>query len=142
MLGYGWSIWYVPDDWKKIMTKYGMTHIPHLTIQTNILEKPTTFGASFYLKSIRFNSPVIEFESQYDNDPLSAKGWLCEIPTWWNYPHKPHVTWKYNADDRCPRDNPIQFDDLKLVIADTRSFDPSTWYFHHLSGELVRPECP
>ena len=68
MNGYEWSIWYVPKDWKKFMNEYGMKHVPHMTIETNLLIKPTTIKTQIMIDKITFKSGLVKFPSQYDNN--------------------------------------------------------------------------
>ena len=133
MQGYQWSIWYVSENWKSFMRDYDMIHVPHMTIQTNIPDKPTSFEDIIKLDKITFKSDLVKFKSQYSNDPLLAIGWYCETPEGWNYSHTPHVTWKYNYDLNPNISNPTEMNRLFLAVADTRSGDPSKWTFEKIS---------
>ena len=39
MEGYGYSVWLVPRNHVELRAKYGMVHIPHIAVETN-LERP------------------------------------------------------------------------------------------------------
>ena len=81
MQGYGYSVWAVPKNYKKIRSVYGMKHIPHITLSTNHIEPPEI---SDFPKEV-----VVSFEdknmyripSMYEYEPLnlSAAGFYCKV---------------------------------------------------------------
>ena len=128
MQGYHWSIWYVPENWKS----FGWDHVPHMTIETNIPVKPTTFEHVVKIDKVTFKPDIVKFKSSYKNNPLEGVGWYCEIPEGWKYTHKPHVTWKYECDVDPTVTNPKEMNNLFLAVADTRSGDPTKWTFEKI----------
>ena len=100
--GYGYSIWYIPEDYQTFANEYDITHIPHLTYETNlsydqidILFTPLKQRyPSILVKAI---TDVEYFPSMYQNDPLSSYGWYMEVinPKSFYIFHTPHMSLKY-----------------------------------------------
>ena len=138
--GYGYSVWYVPNDYLSIMDEYDIQHIPHVTIATNLAS--ITQAEHVYLSLptianiiITSTSPEL-FPSMYANDPLKALGWFVEFDPQSNVPsirHTPHISTLYFTSVQPPypplrQCAPIQgYMRCNKFIADTRSGDPSQW---------------
>lgn len=127
MIGYGFSIWYVPYDWKEIKKKYKMAHIPHITYMTNMKQIPNIEYLSSNIVANKFTA-VEKFKPMYSSECLKGMGWYCKVPL--KTDHRTHMTLKYYLDEHDliqPDQNPIE---LKCFccIADTRSRDQSKWF--------------
>lgn len=146
-IGYGYSIWYVPKNYKSIQRTYNTPHIPHVTLETNLSLRDAYHiyhNASKMIK-IKFQNKYVKFPSFYESDPLMAYGWYVDIDTMirrklnWT----PHMTLRY-----APRLNinntyqdkvnisesflpPTGHTECNIVIADTRSGNPSDWHTRH-----------
>lgn len=138
--GYGYSVWYIPQNYKQLQKTYGITHIPHITFQTNF----ETFdeALSIYhninpIIKINFCSKIVLFPQMYSNDPLLGCGFYVEKNSKLNPEFDPHLTTKYFVKD----DNEIN-SYLDLVnsfdvpneeiycfkaISDNRNIDSTTW---------------
>lgn len=123
MLGYGYSVWVIPDNYEIIKKKYKMKHIPHVTISTNHVVPPT-------LKDIRpikikLHDEFVNFPKMYENDPLKASGFYCEI----DYPtkHRPHMTVYYEHLENCKIEPPKEKLEGIMYVVDTTSCDATKW---------------
>ena len=123
MQGYGFSVWAVPYNSDIIKAKYSMKHIPHITLKTNMIIPENRFIETSC--EIVFKNPVCKFPSMYENDPLTASGFYCDI----NIPteHDPHMTLWYNFDGPLRVINIPEPTRGEIFLADTRSMDPSEW---------------
>ena len=134
-MGYGWSIWYVPNNYREFKNKYDMNHIPHITAVTNLIERPMQESVSEWpstLDYLTFTGELYKMPHIYDNDPLFGSAWNCETIPKLDVKHTLHLTHKYYTDKEYKLDKiskPITIFGLKRVIADTRDDDPSKWYF-------------
>jgi hypothetical protein len=85
MQGYGYSIWYIPEENIRslLMSRFGMTHTPHITWTTrhNTLsdlrklyqEAPDTLNVSA-------DGECVVFDKMYSNDePLYAAGFYIKV---------------------------------------------------------------
>ena len=124
MKGYGFSIWVVPHNHQVIRNQYKMKHIPHITVKTNMIIPEKIFGKKFCKINFK-NSFCCEFPSMYQNDPLTACGFYCDI----NIPtdHDPHITLWYNHSGPLDSLSPPQDTHGQVFLADTRSINPSEW---------------
>lgn len=130
MQGYGYSLWLVPDEWRKLKLRYGMRHIPHVTVKTNMSEVPNVVWGRYRVGGF---SRAGHFPSQYAHDPLTAAGFWCkslDVPV----RHRAHLTVAYGADGERPviplsaHVRPLTGELwCTLRAADTRSLDPSQW---------------
>ena len=133
MIGYGYSIWLIPDDWKRIKEDFNMDFIPHVTIATNlpylpygILDNKTTFTVKNFKKGKIF-------PRMYQVDPLYAFGYPCEIVGL--YPDfEPHMTLFYSPNEIKELDTfswiktpPLELK-CKLHIANTNYINPTQWH--------------
>lgn len=140
MGGYSHSVWYVPYDYKEIQSKYHITHIPHVTIETNLVTLENAYDVydkhvkTYPVVKISFLNELVKFPSFYVHDPLQAYGWYVEkinpslnIDDW-----RPHMSLKYQSHKDA---SPNLFNDVPaptdltcfLAIADTFSDNPCEW---------------
>ena len=132
MLGYGYSIWLVPYEWKKIKEEFNMDFIPHITIATNLPFLPTGILSKERFKVKNFKKGQI-FPKMYDVDPFHAFGYTCEIE--YLYPlHTPHMTLFYAPNPISELDTfswikqpPPEELECYLYLADTTSENPIQW---------------
>ncbi len=134
-MSYGYSIWYIPENYEWIQKTYNMNHIPHFTIQTNL--KDMEEATEIYNKLNDNETMTIQkdcqiFESMYENDPLQGIGWY--IKTNINMRHKAHLTIKYYANVSEINDKDfIEWKDEQKeqvcfkAIVDTLSIHPERW---------------
>lgn len=145
--GYGYSVWYVPQNYKSIQNTYNTPHIPHVTLETNLSLRDAYHifhNASKTIK-IRFQNKYIKFPSFYDSDPLMSYGWNVDVVTMarrklnWT----PHMTLRYTprtnkhntyqdkvilAENYLPPEGQTE---CYIVIADTRNGNPQNWHTRH-----------
>lgn len=126
MTSYKFSIWLIPENWKKIKEMYKMEHIPHITVATNIeSELPYEILNNKNYKVSKF-SKVTNFEKMYKHDPLNGYGFYCEINDI-KTTHKPHMTLFYNKElDNENIEIPLELE-CKLYMANTQSIDWKLW---------------
>ena len=100
-----------------------MKHIPHITIKTNLVCPEQIIKDKSC--QIQFKGPISKFPSMYENDPLAACGFYCniDIPT----EHEPHMTLWYNYEENLEVIDTPDPTHGQLFLADTRSLDPSEW---------------
>jgi hypothetical protein len=144
MNGYSYSVWYVPYNYTQIQYKYQMSHVPHVTVKTNLATLEDAYRVfDKYVKThpivkIKLVNELIKFPSFYTHDPLQAYGWYVNIKgmeeiegmdTW-----KPHMSMQYQSHkESCDvnvnvlENSPIEELRCFLAIADTRSSNPSHW---------------
>lgn len=131
--GYLYSIWCIPDNWKDIKERYGMCHIPHVTIETLLSETECMSRIHDYNKEymIRFEDNIYDLNDiTYkggDND-LSAYGFYCELDSLC-VSHRPHMTLLYSnlGSDMKIEKAPIHKIQGKVYMVNTVSSDPSKW---------------
>jgi hypothetical protein len=120
MEGYGYSVWLVPRNHAALRERYGMVHIPHIAVETN-LERPP------YMVPQRGAHKVRHF-SEYTPLPggmygVISSGFFCQSRL--VHDHRPYMSIRYNEyKDRVEPPWELECD---LVAADTRSLDPSAW---------------
>ena len=131
-MGYGYSIWVVPNNYISMMTRYNIRHIPHVTLRTN---KTLEECREIYIEEthdICLLYPSVTFPSMYTNDPLRAVGYYANIPILTE--HVPHMTFEYfpkSAD--IPQPTFKEFEEFNTTIScftsisDTTNLDPSLW---------------
>jgi hypothetical protein len=131
--GYLYSIWCIPNNWKDIKEKYGMCHIPHVTIETLLSETECRSKIHYYDKEymIRFEDNIYDFNDitykEGDND-LPAYGFYCELDSLC-VSHRPHMTLLYSnlGSDMKIEKAPIHKIQGKVYMVNTVSSDPSKW---------------
>ena len=126
MKGYGFSIWLVPTNLKYLQKTYNMKHIPHVTVETNLIELPDYSFDDTQYNLINFRS-FAKFEKQYTHDPLEAWGWICDVPDI-SISHIPHMSLIYTKEFTFnttiyPPDDTLG----QLYYADTTSECPANW---------------
>ncbi len=147
--GYGYSVWYVPRNFKELQEKYNISHIPHITLETNLSLRDAYHVYHNANKSIRvkFQDKYVKFPSFYENDPLMSYGWYVDIigMTRRKLNWTPHMTLRYvsRKNNNTYKDKVILSENLKLsteidndfecdiMIADTRSGVPQEWHTKH-----------
>jgi hypothetical protein len=136
--GYGYSVWYVPTNYKELQTTYGITHVPHVTLETNLLLKDAFHIHKHAIKNIviEYCPKYVEFPQCYEHDPLIAFGWYVNVlelkgrKEHW----KPHMSIQYfqrkdkniikKTIDALPPQGKFE---CFCVLADTRSINPFEW---------------
>lgn len=120
MEGYGYSVWLVPRNHAELRERYGMVHIPHVTVETN-LERPPVLVPQRAPHIVRNFSEYTPFPGGiYEVDPLMASGFFCQTPLVQG--HRPHMSLRYF--ERMDPPTELVCD---LCVADTRAKDPSEW---------------
>lgn len=101
--GYGFSVWYVPINYKELQYLYKIDHIPHITYQTNF----ETFNDAEQVYQlidptikVNFCSKIIQFPQMYPTDPLLGCGFYVEKSQYLNPTFDPHLTTKYFVPKR------------------------------------------
>ena len=138
-LGYGFSIWLVPDCIPKVIEKLVKTynvkpHIPHITVETNLWTLESAKDLMGKLKGtsqvyVNLSSPV-NFPKMYKWDPI-PKAWGFPVELL-NFPYKDfeyHMTIGYGH--YLPKElNLTEKVVMKcsLYLFDTRSDYPWEWY--------------
>ena len=121
---YGYSLWLVPNEHEKIMEKYDMVHIPHVTIATKMMYLPKEVITKRVFK-IRNYGEITKFHKMYDENDLEACGFYCEIHGL-EVKHEAHMTIWYGT--RYEQRDVIEEDiECVLKFADTRDIDPRLW---------------
>lgn len=146
--GYGYSVWFVPKNYKELQERYNICHIPHITLDTNLSLRDAFHIYHNACKKIvfKFNqTPVVKFPSLYNNnDPMIYYGWNVDIiqMTGRKLNWTPHMTLAY-----LPRNGDMRVQEARLLnntqmpplgpiecfatIADTRSGLPEEWHMNH-----------
>jgi hypothetical protein len=141
-MGYQFSVWYIPINYTEIQKLYNISHIPHITLDTNLTfdNAVSVFLDSRYEQHKTFivTSDLVMFPSLYEHNPLSAYGvWMREsdgcIST--KKPHwKPHMSFKYfNCNTKESTDNLESISIGKNIkcyktLVNTVSNIPDDWY--------------
>lgn len=121
---YGFSLWIVPDNWKYIKRVYNMTHMPHITVKTNITEVPNVGHHTRYY--IKFKRPHYKIDNCYEHVPLPTYGFYCSV-TKLKLQHYAHLSTHY-SDGHVPLPSTHPPDGWgTLIVADTCDTDPSKW---------------
>ena len=138
--GYGYSVWYVPENFLELQTTYNITHIPHVTYQTNFDDFNSALKFYQQLPSnitIDFDTNVTLFPQMYSSDPLRACGFYITKSPYLNPSFNPHMSTKYFKPENEREineylnqmekyDKPFQINCFK-AISDNRNLDASTW---------------
>jgi hypothetical protein len=149
--GYGYSVWYVPENYKELQDIYKISHIPHITLETNLCLRDAYHiyhNASPDI-TIKLQDKYTKFPSFYENDPMISYGWYVDIVkmTRRKLNWVPHMTLKYlprisnnNYNDKSilskglsPASNEIK---CSVIIADTRSNQPMEWHTKYIYFNL------
>lgn len=138
--GYGYSVWFVPNCYKEIQEHYNITHIPHITLETNLSIKDAFHIYHNHASKkiiMKFKEDFVKFPSFYQHDPMMYYGWYVDIlqMTGRKVNWSPHMTVCYIPRNRTnnvivaphqpPPMGPIE---CFMTIADTRSGVPSDWH--------------
>jgi hypothetical protein len=125
MVGYGYSLWLVPQNWRDIKRIYSMKHIPHITVCTNMdRTDPVILSISSF--KVHTFSYLKKFPKMYKNDPLDASGFYCKIEGICTN-HTPHMSVSYSHDDLENLAPPDSLE-CQLHFANTQSDKPHEWY--------------
>ena len=124
MKGYGYSLWLVPHVWRDIKRIYCMSHIPHITVCTNMERTDPAILTPSVFKVYNF-SYLKKFPKMYKNEPLTASGFYCEIDGI-STNHTPHMSLNYSHDD-LENFAPPDILECSLHFADTQSDNPQEW---------------
>lgn len=96
--GYGFSVWYVPINYKELQQLYKIQHIPHITYQSNFEtfnDAEQVYQKIKYVINIEFSSKIIYFPQMYPTDPLLGCGFYIKKSQYLNPTFNPHLTTKY-----------------------------------------------
>ena len=131
-MSYGWSVWYVPQAWEYLMKNYNFKHIPHITLVTNLDQKPKQIlSYPKHLEYVTLLDDITVFPKMYINNPLNGIGWFCQCSPDIYTKHIPHITYSYFKDlpstFDIPDDFPTIINDWILMIGNTQSPDPQEW---------------
>lgn len=131
--GFGYSVWAVPVEYRKIKELYGMKHIPHVTISTNHPKpvNPMEYGRKCMVVFPPRKS-LIRLPKMYQHDPLEDKvcaGFYCSIP------HikediMTHLTMSYDFNENYGDYKAPENFEAIIYRADTTSLDPEEWTFY------------
>lgn len=146
--GYEYSVWFVPNNYKEIQEQYGIAHIPHITLETNLSLKDAfhIYHNACNKIVIKFKDNFVKFPSFYHHDPLVYYGWYVDVlqMTGRKLNWSPHMTVQYlprttslhssNEQQVCRRmiSPPLGPIECFTVIADTRSGVPTDWHFDYM----------
>lgn len=136
--GYGYSVWFVPNNYKEIQDKYKISHIPHITLETNLSLKDAyhIYHNACQTISVKVKPEFVKFPSFYHHDPMISYGWYVDIQhmTKRKLNWTPHMTATYvprtsktndaNIITCQPPTEPLE---CFATIADTRSGLPEEW---------------
>ena len=111
---YCYSWWIVPHNYPKIMRDYGMTHIPHITLTSN-MSFPRSHKDTGKEFNMRFQGDIV---------PLYPQGYgvMCDIDGWGAY----SMTMGYTGKSSSTK-NDIGFIMGIFCCADTRNPNPAKW---------------
>ena len=145
-MGYGYSVWYVPENYIELQDIYNIPHIPHVTLETNLCLRDAYHIYHNASKDIiiRLQDKYVKFPSFYEHDPMVSYGWFIDVVrmTRRKLNWVPHMTLRYiprtsKSNKNNYQDKPILSENLsppsneikcKLFIADTRSYMPIEWH--------------
>lgn len=135
-MGYKYSIWVIPNNWKYIQSYYKTEHTPHVTIKT-LLTISEAFSEINKYKShymINYNANVYDFNNiSYTEDKdadLPASGFLCDLQDL-KLEHQAHMTLYYHYHNTEITMEPPTNTLGKVYIVNTVSDDPKKWYILH-----------
>lgn len=148
--GYNFSVWYVPENYKELQNTYKVSHIPHITLETNLCLRDAyhIYHNACQDIIIKFQDKYVKFPSFYENDPMISYGWYVNVMkmTKRKLNWVPHMTLRYlqrisNVANNHYKDKTILSENLcppsdeikcKVVIADTRSNSPIEWHTNYI----------
>ncbi len=147
--GYGYSVWFVPSNYKELQARYNITHIPHITLETNLSIRDAFHiyhNACSKIK-ITFQHNYVKFPSLYHHDPMISYGWFVNVEqmTRRKLNWTPHMTLRYISRQSETVNNiyiqsqilsenhipPTAPSECFVVIADTRSGIPEEWHMKY-----------
>lgn len=136
-MGYSWSLWLVPFQYKKLQKEYEIAHIPHITLHTRqTLEQCLDLFMSdgdYPPITVSFENPVYIFPTMYgedDEESMKALGWYTVPSVLDHLEHAPHMTLRYfkgSPDPKYYEASPPPALPCFLTIADTTRSNPSEW---------------
>lgn len=155
-LSYGYSVWYVPDNYRELQERYNIQHIPHVTLKTKMSFDDASNLYHSQIKiadtiNIEYYNKFITFPAYDKNDHLQYRGWKVNIVGMndkfksvnsnWN----PHMTVEYTVINNNKKsqschmevDPPHGKSPCFLVIADTNDVLPCNWRFCHSSEKIL-----
>ena len=130
MQGYGYSVWAVPVNHKIIQERYGMKHIPHVTLSTNHLNVPAPLNYGQKVEIEFKDKHLYRLPRMYEYEPIDtiSSGFYCKIKG-----HKDpilHMTLSYDfSGNYSDFKAPDEILEARIYRADTRSLEPSEWDF-------------
>ncbi len=132
-MGYKYSIWLIPNNWKYIQSYYKTEHMPHVTIKT-LLTHNEALNEFYMLKShymIKYQDNVYDFNDikykEKKDDELEACGFLCNIQNL-ELLHKPHMTLYYHYNNSIIKMKAPSDTLGKVFIVNTVSDNPKKWF--------------
>lgn len=131
-MGYKYSIWLIPNNWKDIMKFYNTKHIPHVTIKTLLSKNEAFFEVNKYKKKylINFENNIYNFDKiSYHNDTdkdFPACGIFCKI-TNLKLEHIPHMTLYYHFNKSVILTKEPKSCIANVCIVNTNSDNPEKW---------------
>ena len=144
MQGYGFSVWLLPpkrinSEIRTNLRQQGIepVHQLHLTLVTNLETRQEALLAkkTFNKKaSFKIGGPASLAGKMYQFDPLYAWTVPAQINTCGKeMKFEPHLSIRYFREKCSPPDITLREHEGKglVVIADTRSEDPSQWNYEH-----------
>lgn len=141
--GYGYSVWFVPTNHKQLQDQYNMTHIPHITLETNLSLKDAyhIYHNTCKKITIKFRNKFVKFPLLYHHDPKISYGWYVDVIYMTGRKHNwtPHMTAAYlprfvgysSYKEQCIMERnlcaPSDYIECFATIADTRSGVTEEW---------------
>lgn len=132
-MGYKYSLWLIPNNWKYIKSYYKTDHIPHITIKT-LMTQSQAFKEYDNLKShyeIKYENNVYDFNDiQYHEkkeDEIEGCGFYCNVKGL-QLDHKPHMTLYYHYHNSVLKMKAPTETLGKVYIVNTVSDDPKKWF--------------
>ena len=126
----GLSLWAVPRNYKEIISKYNMKHIPHITIETN-LKNPSYSTDIGNIVNVEYNKGLIKMKNVYNvPDILEISGYTCRLYGLNNTPkHHLHMSifYDWDGDNYGIWPDPPDSSICDIVRADTTSMNPEDW---------------
>lgn len=132
-MGYKYSIWLIPNNWKYIKSYYKTEHIPHVTIKT-LMTQSQAFKEYDDLKShyeIAYENNVYDFTDvkyhEKQEDEIEGSGFYCKIKGL-DLDHRPHMTLYYHHHNSVLKMKAPTETLGKVYIVNTVSDDPKKWF--------------
>ena len=131
-MGYKYSIWLIPNNWKDIKNFYKMNHIPHITIKTLLSydEALKLFKNYDNKYKVNFKDNIYDFKNlSYHHEPKNefpASGYFCKIENL-ELEHKPHMTIHYKYNDKVIYNKSPNNIEGTVFIVNTISDNPEEW---------------